>query len=58
MFNSKKYIDDNCDSFEKTEVGKMEWKTLDDAIESIRPYNIEKIEIVKKIQYILSEYII
>ena len=36
----------------------MEWKDINDAIESIRPYNIEKIEIIKKVQYILSEYII
>tara|TARA_A100001015_G_scaffold315021_1_gene425854 strand:+ start:1527 stop:2327 length:801 start_codon:yes stop_codon:yes gene_type:complete len=57
LFNSKKH-NESCDCFEKTEVGKMEWKDINDAIESIRPYNIEKIEIVKKIQYILSEYII
>ena len=57
LFNSKKN-NESCDCFEKTEVGKMEWKDINDAIESIRPYNIEKIEIVKKIQYILSEYII
>ncbi len=57
LFTSKKN-NESCDCFEKTEVGKMEWKDINDAIESIRPYNIEKIEIVKKIEYILSEYII
>lgn len=56
LFSSNKHDNDKCDNFEKSEVGKMEWKYIDDAIESIRPYNIEKVVILKKINDILSNY--
>ena len=43
-------------SFETNEVSKIEWKTLSNAISSIRPYNLEKINILKTVNKILKEY--
>ena len=44
--------------FEKTEVSKMEWKTYDNCIESIRSYNVEKKRILTKINKCITENII
>jgi 8-oxo-dGTP pyrophosphatase MutT (NUDIX family) len=44
--------------FQKTEVSKIEWKTLDECLQSIRPYNLEKKRIVTNIHQILNEYIL
>jgi len=41
-------------SFEETEVSKMEWKSFDECIESIRPYNSEKVKMLNKIHKTLS----
>jgi 8-oxo-dGTP pyrophosphatase MutT (NUDIX family) len=38
------------------EVGLMKWMSFDECIQSIRPYNLEKIVIVRKINNILSRY--
>ncbi len=38
------------------EVGLMKWMTFDECINTIRPYNLEKIGIVRKINNILSRY--
>ena len=38
------------------EVGLMKWMTFDECIQTIRPYNLEKIGIVRKINNILSRY--
>ena len=46
----------NLDNFQKTEVSKLEWKTLDECLESIRPYNLEKKNIIKNISNLLHEY--
>ena len=35
--------------YQKTEVSKVEWKTLDQCIDSIRPYNLEKKKVVRNI---------
>ncbi len=48
--------DMNCDNFQKIEVSAMKWVTLDEAISMIRPYNIEKIDLIKKIDQSLKEY--
>ena len=53
------YIDNkdyNLDLFQVTEVSKIEWKTLDECIASIRPYNLEKIKLITDINKILKEY--
>jgi 8-oxo-dGTP pyrophosphatase MutT (NUDIX family) len=38
------------------EVGLMKWMSFDECIHTIRPYNLEKIGIVRKINNILSRY--
>jgi len=45
-----------CDTFEPTEVSKMEWKTYENCIHSIRPYNVEKKNVVTTIHNVLSRY--
>ena len=32
----------NISNFQKTEVSKIEWKTFNECIDNIRPYNLEK----------------
>ena len=39
-----KTINTNC--FQVSEVSKMEWKTYDECIECIRPYNLEKLKLL------------
>jgi 8-oxo-dGTP pyrophosphatase MutT (NUDIX family) len=46
----------NMDNFEKSEVSKMEWKTYDECILSIRPYNLEKIKLITNIDCMLKTY--
>ena len=50
------YTSDVLSNFQKTEVSKLEWKTVKNCISSIRPYNLEKIQMVKNISSILQEY--
>ncbi len=48
--------DTDLTHFQRTEVSKMEWKTMNDCLESIRPYNLEKREIIQNINKVLQEY--
>jgi 8-oxo-dGTP pyrophosphatase MutT (NUDIX family) len=48
--------DDNLHNFQKTEVSKLEWKTIDECLESIRPYHLEKKQIITNINKVLQEY--
>jgi len=54
------YIDNNkpvcMDNYEKTEVSKMEWKTYENCMASIRKYNLEKQSMLTKIHNTLSNY--
>jgi ADP-ribose pyrophosphatase YjhB (NUDIX family) len=43
-------------NYQKTEVSKMKWMTLDEAIKSIRPYNLERIDLIKNIDKVLDRY--
>jgi 8-oxo-dGTP pyrophosphatase MutT (NUDIX family) len=43
-------------NFQTTEVSKIEWKTIDKCLESIRPYNLEKKQLVININKVLKEY--
>ena len=47
---------DDLTNYQQTEVSKLDWKTLDECLESIRPYNLEKIQLIKNINIILQEY--
>ena len=48
--------DNNLSHFQKTEVSKLEWKTLDECLKSIRPYNLEKKQLIININKVLQEY--
>ena len=48
--------DFNLNNFQKTEVSKLEWKTIDNCLKSIRPYNLEKKELIQNINKVLQEY--
>ena len=42
--------------YQVTEVSKLEWKTLEECLESIRPYNLEKKQLILNINKVLQEY--
>ena len=48
--------DDYLNNFQITEVSKLEWKTVDECLEAIRPYNLEKKELITNINKVLKEY--
>jgi 8-oxo-dGTP pyrophosphatase MutT (NUDIX family) len=54
------YLDKSSDqslfNFQKSEVSKIEWKTLENCLESIRPYNLEKKQLIVNINRILEQY--
>jgi 8-oxo-dGTP pyrophosphatase MutT (NUDIX family) len=43
-------------NFQVSEVSKLEWKTIDECLESIRPYNLEKRKLITNINNLLQEY--
>jgi 8-oxo-dGTP pyrophosphatase MutT (NUDIX family) len=43
-------------NYQQTEVSKIEWKGLEECLESIRPYNLEKKQLIINIDKILKEY--
>jgi 8-oxo-dGTP pyrophosphatase MutT (NUDIX family) len=43
-------------NYQKSEVSKIEWKSYEDCLNHIRPYNIEKIKLLKNIQEIIQTY--
>jgi 8-oxo-dGTP pyrophosphatase MutT (NUDIX family) len=47
---------DSLYNFQVTEVSKLEWKTLDECLLSIRPYNLEKKDLIININKVLQEY--
>lgn len=46
----------NLSNYQKSEVSKIEWKTYDECLECIRPYNLEKKKIITNIYNLLKEY--
>ena len=48
--------DDSLNGFQITEVSKLEWKTIDKCLESIRPYSLEKKNLIININKVLEEY--
>jgi hypothetical protein len=43
-------------NYEKSEVSAMEWKTYDECMDSIRPYNLENKRLITDIYEGLSKY--
>lgn len=54
--NTSEKDDNYLENFQATEVSKLEWKTIDKCLESIRPYNLEKKELILNINKVLEEY--
>ena len=53
------YMEPNNESvnpFQLSEVSQIEWFTLEESLKMIRPYNLEKIEVIKKIDKALHKY--
>jgi ADP-ribose pyrophosphatase YjhB (NUDIX family) len=48
--------EDRLNLYQREEVSKIEWKTLDECLDSIRPYHTEKKQLITKIDTILREY--
>ena len=42
--------------FQLSEVSKLEWKNLEECLDSIRPYNLEKKQLILNINKVLQEY--
>jgi 8-oxo-dGTP pyrophosphatase MutT (NUDIX family) len=53
-FNSNNI--DILDKYQRSEVSKIDWLSLDDCIKTIRDYNIEKINLIKSIDSSLEKY--
>lgn len=47
---------DNMENYQRDEVSKMEWKTYQQCIECIRPYNLEKIRVLTNVNNMLNKY--
>lgn len=48
--------DEILNNYQKSEVSKLEWKTLEECISCIRPYNLEKKNLITNINKVLEEY--
>jgi hypothetical protein len=44
--------------FDESEVSKIEWKSYEESIASIRPYNLEKKKLIKNVSKILQDYML
>ena len=53
LFTSK---EEENDKFQKSEVSAIGWKTQDECSELIRSYNLEKLDILNKINKVIKEY--
>jgi len=58
LANIKNISFDKLASFDKNEVSKMEWKTIEECLTCIRPYNLEKKRVIQDIHKCLSFCII
>ena len=47
---------EKSNSYQHTEVSKMEWKTYEDALQLIRPYNLEKKNALARVETMLNKY--
>ena len=55
-YSKENINEDNLENYQKTEVSKLEWKTIDECLESIRPYSLEKKQLITNINKVLQEY--
>jgi 8-oxo-dGTP pyrophosphatase MutT (NUDIX family) len=47
---------EELDKYQQTEVSKIQWKTFDECIETIRPYHLEKKQLISNIHKVLNDY--
>jgi 8-oxo-dGTP pyrophosphatase MutT (NUDIX family) len=47
---------DDLTNYQKSEVSKIKWMTLEEASRAIRPYNLERIDLLKDIDKVLHKY--
>ena len=52
------YSTDAMPTYQTTEVSKTEWKTLDECLQSIRPYSLEKKKIITNVSRIIDTHIL
>ena len=48
--------DINIKNYQKSEVSNAKWATLNECLQLFRPYNLEKKDIIKKIDIMLNNY--
>ena len=48
----------NQNGFQKSEVSDMKWKSYEECLDSIRPYNVEKKDIIYKVNKVLNKFIV
>jgi 8-oxo-dGTP pyrophosphatase MutT (NUDIX family) len=48
--------DEDLNNYQVTEVSKLEWKSVDKCLQDIRPYNLEKKDLITNINKVLQEY--
>lgn len=56
--NYDDYIKTELVNYQKSEVSKLEWVTMDECIDKIRPYNLEKIKLITNINNVLNNHIL
>ena len=49
---------DHMQNYQKTEVSKIAWKTYEECMQIIRPYNLEKKQLITNINKVLTDYIL
>ena len=49
---------DPMQNYQKTEVSKIAWKTYEECMQIIRPYNLEKKQLITNINKVLTDYIL
>ena len=47
---------EKTNSFQHTEISKMEWKTYNESLDLIRPYNLEKKDALIRVETMLNTY--
>jgi hypothetical protein len=47
---------DDLNNYQLTEVSKIQWKTLEECLDCIRPYNLEKKQLISNIHKVIQEY--
>ena len=47
---------DTLHNYQKSEVSKIEWKSVNECLQSIRPYHLEKKRVIMNINKVLQEY--